>query len=249
MQILDINLTIQHCLRWYDTSKFCILLFNLIWTSDVNKKITFILIFTISIFVSGPCLNTGVQTACHCCLLIGGLLLLRYFLDFFNFLSVALSPFPTFFHILSPHASTRVFLLLLLPPLFPHLSSCHWQLCSWGALGRGGREKTKIWFSGSYLDFLQIGWKIRRSVYSYATQYPFPPNPLPSKSKTLTADHRGSSHQHKCAICDKASPCFVPKTMTSLGTQRAKQRIWRSWCKMQGGRKRETYCTMKCMQT
>lgn len=106
------------------------------------------------------------------------------------------------------------------PPLLPRsslsffpLPHCvrRWQLCSSGALR--GAEKTKIWFSGSDLDFLQIGWQIRRSFYSYSTQS------LPLQLQTMTADHRGCSYLHKCAICDKASLCFLPKTMTSGGTQ------------------------------
>lgn len=86
----------------------------------------------------------------------------------------------------------------------------------------GGAKKTKIWFSGSDLDFLQIGWKIRRSFYSYTTQS------LPLQLQSMTANQRGCSYQHKCAICDKASLCFQPKTMTGGGTQCAEQRSQRN---------------------
>lgn len=76
----------------------------------------------------------------------------------------------TFFPILSLRASPPVFLSLPRSSLFFHPRLCvrHWQLRSSGALR--GAEKTKIWFSDSDLDFLQIGWKIRRSFYSYTTQ-------------------------------------------------------------------------------
>lgn len=68
-----------------------------------------------------------------------------------------------------PHTFTTC--LSLSVPLPPSLLSVrHWQLRSSGALR--GAEKTKIWFSGSDLDFLQIGWKIRRSFYSYTTHFP-----------------------------------------------------------------------------
>lgn len=136
------------------------------------------------------------------------------------FLSLPLSS--SYFHcMLSP----SVFLPL---PRFSLFSPPHcvrrWQLRSSGALR--GAEKTKIWFSGSDLDFLQIGWKIRRNFYSYSTQS------LPLQLQTMTADHRGCSYQHKCAICDKASLCFLPKTMTSEGTQCTEHRSQRNWCEM-----------------
>lgn len=139
-------------------------------------------------------------------------------------------------HLLTAHLSLSV------PPppsLAPSLSffplpHCvrRWQLCSSGALR--GAEKTKIWFSGSDLDFLQIGWKIRRSFYSYSTQS------LPLQLQTMTADHRGCSYLHKCAICDKASLCFLPKTMTSGGTQCTEHRSQRNWCEMQDGKGSES---------
>lgn len=56
----------------------------------------------------------------------------------------------------------------------------------------------------------------------------------------MTADHRGCSYQHKCAICDKASLCFLPKTMTSRGTQCTEHRSQRNWCEMQDGKESET---------
>lgn len=40
-----------------------------------------------------------------------------------------------------------------------------------------------------------------------------PHNHFPLQLQTMTADHRGCSYQHKCAICDKASLCFLPKTI------------------------------------
>lgn len=151
-------------------------------------------------------------------------------------LRVHLSLSPTFFLILSLHASPSVFLPLPRSSLFspPHCVR-RWQLRSSGALR--GAEKTKIWFSGSDLDFLQIGWKIRRSFYSYSTQS------LPLQLQTMTADHRGCSYQHKCAICDKASLCFLPKTMTSEGTQCTEHRSQRNWCEMQDGEEGTMQCT------
>lgn len=118
--------------------------------------------------------------------------------------------------------------------LSPRLSVRRWQLHSWGALRGAG--KTKIWFSGSDLDFLQIGWKIRRSLYSYTTQS------LSLQLQTMTADHRGCSYQHKCAICDKASLCFLPKTMTRRGTPCAERRPQRNRYEMRekGKKKSET---------
>lgn len=111
----------------------------------------------------------------------------------------------------------------------PRLSVRRWQLRSWGALR--GAEKTKIWFSGSDLDFLQIGWKIRRSFYSYTTQS------LPLQLQTMTADHRGCSYQHKCAICDKASLRFLPKTMTSRGTHCTEHRSQEAGKKCETGKR------------
>lgn len=122
-----------------------------------------------------------------------------HFSGFINFLrqySVCLLV-PSF----SPHTFTARLSLSDPPPyasLFTLLHCVHrWQLRSSGALR--GAEKTKIWFSGSDLDFLQIGWKIRKSFYSYTKQS------LPLQLETMTADHRGCSYQCKCAICDKAS--------------------------------------------
>lgn len=51
-------------------------------------------------------------------------------------------------------------------------------------------QKTKIGFNGSDLNFLQTGWKIRRSFHSLR----------------LPAAAADRAHQHKCAICDKTLP-------------------------------------------
>lgn len=67
-----------------------------------------------------------------------------------------------------------------------------------------------------------------------------PHNHFPLQLQTMTADHRGCSYQHKCAICDKASLCFLPKTMTIRGTQCTERRSLRSWCEMQDGKESET---------
>lgn len=129
-----------------------------------------------------------------------------------------------------PHTFTAC-LSLSVPLPLSLLSVRHWQLRSSGALR--GAEKTKIWFSGSDLDFLQIGWKIRRSFYSYTTHFPL-------QLQTMTADHRGCSYQHKCAICDKASLCFLPKTMNSWGTQCTEHRSQRNWCEIQDEKEGKT---------
>lgn len=135
---------------------------------------------------------------------------------------------PTFPACLSPSVPLPPSLL----SFSPRLCVRRWQLRSSGALR--GAKKTKIWFSGSDLDFLQIGWKIRGSFYSYTTQS------LPLQLQTMTADHRGCSYQHKCAICDKASLCFLPKTMTSRGTQCTEHRSQRNWCERQDVKGSET---------
>lgn len=151
--------------------------------------------------------------------------------------SIFLSPRRSCSYLLTARLSLSVppppSLPLSLFSFFP-LPHCvrRWQLCSSGALR--GAEKTKIWFSGSDLDFLQIGWKIRRSFYSYSTQS------LPLQLQTMTADHRGCSYLHKCAICDKAPLCFLPKTMTSGGTQCTEHRSQRNWCEMQDGKGSES---------
>lgn len=80
---------------------------------------------------------------------------------------------PSFLHFLPNTFTACLSPGVPLPPsllsfFHPRLCVRRWQLRSSGALR--GAEKTKIWFSDSDLDFLQIGWKIRRSFYSYTTQ-------------------------------------------------------------------------------
>lgn len=77
-----------------------------------------------------------------------------------------------------------------------------------------------------------------------------PHNHFPLQLQTMTADHRGCSYQHKCAICDKASLCFLPKTMTGRGTKCAEHRSQGNGCEMQNvkesrGKKKGT---MQCRE-
>lgn len=119
----------------------------------------------------------------------------------------------------------------LLSHFSPRLSVRHWQLRSWGA--RRGAEKTKIWFSGHDLDFLKIGWKIRKTIYPYITQS------LPLHLQSTTTDQRGCSYQGKMRhLWQYNSTLFPPKAMSCLGTQCAKRRSQRSWCDARDWRKR-----------
>ncbi len=140
---------------------------------------------------------------------------------------------PTFFLILSLHASPSVFLSL------PHFSLLHpisvlVADSSAPQEHRGEQRKQRFGSVALILIFCRLDGRLGRAFIHT------PHNHFPLQLQTMTADHRGCSYQHKCAICDKASLCFLPKTMTSPGTKCAERRSQSNGCEMQKGKESET---------
>lgn len=152
--------------------------------------------------------------------------------------SLSLSLFPpslAFSAIRSPHASPSACLSLPRPSLLHPVSLLvtdssapqeHW----------GEQRKQRFGSVALILIFCRLDGRLGGAFIHT------PHNHFPLQLQTMTADHRGCSYQHKCAICDKASLCFLPKTMTSLGTQCTEHRSQRSWCGMQDGKEERTQC-------
>lgn len=145
------------------------------------------------------------------------------------YLSPLLAAFLPVFHIVSLLASPWAFL----PST--SISVCRWQLHSWGA--PRGKRKQRFGSVALILIFRRLDGRLGGAFI----HTPYNRFPLQMQKKKNWLQTTGvASYQHKCAICDKASLCFVPKTVICLGTQCTEQRFQRrkkSWCKnaRQGG--------------
>lgn len=114
------------------------------------------------------------------------------------FVHLPLSLPPTFFPSLSLHASPSVFLSLLRSYLFHPVSLFvadssapqeHW----------GEQRKQRFGSVALILIFCRLDGRLGGAFIHT------PHNHFPLQLQTMTADHRGCSYQHKCAICDGAS--------------------------------------------
>ena len=166
-----------------------------------------------------------------------------FIFPFFSLIPLSLSLSLPYF--LPPHfplqAHPSVFLHLprSFSLLHPRLSVRCWQLRSSGALR--GAEKTKIWFSGSDHDFLQIGWKIRRSFYSYTTQSAptlTPPPPSTAKAWLQTTGVAAISTNVPSVTRRLCVFYLKPRRAGELSVLSTGPR--RSWCGMQDGKESET---------